>query len=390
AIDSAKVTGELLTSIFAALAQTESESISGNMRWSYRKRMEAGTFVPPCLPYGYRREKGRIVREPAEAAVVCRIFEAFLAGASSVEIASELTVDRIPCRFGKGRWHSTVVRQILSNEKYTGNSLWQKYYTTEHLPFRKHRNHGEREQFYAVDTHEALISPETFQAAQQRLLCQRQRTGGAAREESVFRKKIRCACGGRMRRKRVRQIDYWVCVAHDEGGDCPLTQIPESQVQEAFLCLFHRLKHGTALLSQLLVELRAVQERAVSCHPDIALLNQQIADCKDQRRMLAEMNRVGLIDADLYLTQNNQIAAQLHKVKEQKRRILAQHHDDTLSKTEALIELLETMPDFLSEFDDEIFAEIVSRITVESNTALRFHLINGLELTESIERTRRS
>ena len=106
--------------------------------------------------------------------------------------------------------------------------------------------------------------------------------------------------------------------------------------------------------------------------------------------MLAEMNRVGLIDADLYLTQNNQIAAQLHKVKEQKRRILAQHHDDTLSKTEALIELLETMPDFLSEFDDEIFAEIVSRITVESNTALRFHLINGLELTESIERTRRS
>ena len=44
-IDTAQMSGELLTAIFAAISQKESESISGNMRWSYRRRMESGKFI---------------------------------------------------------------------------------------------------------------------------------------------------------------------------------------------------------------------------------------------------------------------------------------------------------------------------------------------------------
>ena len=38
-IDTAKVSSELITAIYAAFAQKESESISGNMRWSYRQEI---------------------------------------------------------------------------------------------------------------------------------------------------------------------------------------------------------------------------------------------------------------------------------------------------------------------------------------------------------------
>ena len=55
-IDTSQVSGEMLTAVFAAIAQAESESISANMRWSYQKRMQAGSFIPPSLSYGYRRE----------------------------------------------------------------------------------------------------------------------------------------------------------------------------------------------------------------------------------------------------------------------------------------------------------------------------------------------
>lgn len=54
-IDTGKVSGEMLTAVFASLAQAESESISKNMRWSYQQRMISGEFIPTHLPYGYCR-----------------------------------------------------------------------------------------------------------------------------------------------------------------------------------------------------------------------------------------------------------------------------------------------------------------------------------------------
>ncbi len=48
-IDTVNVSSELITAIYAAFAQKESESISGNMRWSYQRRMESGTFLPSSI-----------------------------------------------------------------------------------------------------------------------------------------------------------------------------------------------------------------------------------------------------------------------------------------------------------------------------------------------------
>lgn len=52
-----------------------------------------------------------------------------------------------------------------------------------------------------------------------------------------------------------------------------------------------------------------------------------------------------------------------------------------------LMELLETLPEFLPVFDGEIFADLVDEITTDVNHTLRFRLKNGLELTESVERS---
>ena len=61
--------------------------------------------------------------------------------------------------------------------------------------------------------------------------------------------------------------------------------------------------------------------------------------------------------------------------------------DQTIQQTQELVEALEAGPDFLDAFDGELFRELVDKIIVESNDHLRFRLINGLELTEPIERT---
>ena len=48
-IDTSTMSGELLTAMFSAIAQKESESISGNMRWSYQARKKSGVPVLPVI-----------------------------------------------------------------------------------------------------------------------------------------------------------------------------------------------------------------------------------------------------------------------------------------------------------------------------------------------------
>ena len=72
-IDTANMSGELLTSVFAAIAQKESESISSHMRWSYQVRMKGGTFLPASVPFGYMIRDKRIVVDEERAGIVRQI-----------------------------------------------------------------------------------------------------------------------------------------------------------------------------------------------------------------------------------------------------------------------------------------------------------------------------
>lgn len=77
----------------------------------------------------------------------------------------------------------------------------------------------------------------------------------------------------------------------------------------------------------------------------------------------------------------------LQEAKRAKARAIDDASDDTAARTKELIAVLSSGPDTLETFDAEMFGWLIDKITIESNTSLRFHLKNGLELRESIERT---
>jgi len=81
-VDTSGMSGELLTTVFSAIAQKESESISGNMRWSYQARMKKGTFLPAAVPFGYRIENRKIVVDEERAEIVRQIFRRYPSGPS--------------------------------------------------------------------------------------------------------------------------------------------------------------------------------------------------------------------------------------------------------------------------------------------------------------------
>lgn len=79
-IDTVNVSSELITAIYAAFAQKESESISGNMRWSYQRRMESGEFNTCKAPWGFRLDGRKLKICESEADIVQRIFLEYLSG----------------------------------------------------------------------------------------------------------------------------------------------------------------------------------------------------------------------------------------------------------------------------------------------------------------------
>lgn len=133
-IDTATMSGEMMTALFASFAQAESESISGNMRWSYQRRMQSGSFITCKAPFGYRLREGKLEIEESEAEIVRLIFRRFLSGYSTTEIAAEISKRGIQTRDGNLHWQQTSISYILQNERYSGNALLQKNTLQKHSP----------------------------------------------------------------------------------------------------------------------------------------------------------------------------------------------------------------------------------------------------------------
>ena len=100
--DTETANGEMILSMICAVAQEESLSISKNLKWSIRKRMQDGTYINAATPFGYRLENHQFIPCEREGAVVRLIFEQYLNGMSIARIASYLN-ENYPKN--EGKWH---------------------------------------------------------------------------------------------------------------------------------------------------------------------------------------------------------------------------------------------------------------------------------------------
>ena len=380
-IDTVNVSSELITAIYAAFAQKESESISGNMRWSYQRRMEQGAFNTYHAPVGFTLIDGDLQVNQAEVPTIQRIFTEYLSGNNSREIAAALNKDKALGR----HWRREAIDYILQNERYAGNALLQKRYTTDSFPREKKRNRGEREKFFVFSSNEAIISQEMFDQAQQ---LRKTRKREPTPLHDTISRQIRCSCGARVRAKKINQKWCWCCCNHEERHECQITPIPEIQVQKSFCRLYYKLKHQSIpILEQMLTNLQMVRNRRMLWSPDIVALNKRISDISSQNQTLAFLKQQGLVDPDIFIAKTNELTKQLRQVKLEKEKLVDAESDMTALQTRDLIDILEDGPEFLDSFDTELFGELVEKIIIESNDSVRFCLKNGLELRESIERT---
>ena len=387
-INTLAMADEMLLNTFAAIAQEESKSISQNQRLSIVKRMEAGEYIASNAPYGYRLiDKKLVIYEP-EAEIVRWIFTAYLNGMSTLEIAQELSHRGIPTKGRKEQWKANRVAYILTNEKYDGNTLFQKYYGETMVPFKKHRNYGEVDQFFASGTHDAILPAGMFQDVQALLQSRGHKFGKKMNQsEYPLTSRIRCSeCGAFYHRKVRNGTVKWVCARHAaDTAACDSHYYSEARIYDGIITMINKLRFCEEdILGQTIQKLEFAAAAYKRNNRAASQLSQSIAELNAKLLALERLRTKGYLAADIYHTQAREIRQQLDKLKTERYSSFESKILTMLEDVRKLKSLIDELEQPLEVFDEKLFHEIVTDICINHHDEMTVTLLGGLRFTEQI------
>lgn len=151
---------------------------------------------------------------------------------------------------------------------------------------------------------------------------------------------------------------------------------------------YHKLKFGQeTVLRPALSQLQELRERELRSNRKISDIDNEIARISEQNLVLVRLKSKGYVDSALYLSQMDEIDHKLRELRKLRRRLLeAAGEDRQIHDTERMMEYLEDGPEWLDEVPSDLFGELLDRIIIISPERLKFRLLNGMELSENIER----
>ena len=162
-IDTRNPSTLLQLSLASAISQSESESISENVKWLYRKRAERGIYIPAKgVNFGYNTDAHTFVPD-GNARYVRLMFERYAEGRSLAEIEKEL--EGVTDERGEPIKRCRI-RAILKNEVYAGDKEFGKVPQRNVITGKPDEVQVKK---YVRDHHEPIVSRKTWDAVQARL-----------------------------------------------------------------------------------------------------------------------------------------------------------------------------------------------------------------------------
>ena len=383
--------GELLITIMSSLAQEESRSISENCTWGQRKRFADGKVTVPFKRFlGYDRGKdGNLVVNPKEAKIVKRIYAMYLQGKTYHLIAKALTEDGIPSPAGKPRWNPSNIKSILTNEKYKGDALLQKSFTTNFLTKEHKINEGEIPQYYVTGNHEAIIEPEVWELVQ-REIERRKNEKGRHSGVRLFSSKVYCGeCGTRLGSKvwhsndKYKQV-IWQCNRHcKKNSPCKNgVHLTDEELKAAVLSATNKLIENKDEILNSFQEIVGGVYDTHTLEGEKAKLESEMDVCAKMIEGLIRQNAAIPQDQSEYQAKYedlerfyNEKKAALAKVDGKFKKMQA-----TKADIKFCLKQLQKQDRLLQTFDEQSFCALVDHITVFSKEDIRITFRNGSEI----------
>ena len=406
-INSLPADSEFMITMYGAMAQSESESISGNIRRGRQMHAKVGTLKVPCYRlYGYEKDAdGKFCIIPEQAEVVREIYERYKNGASLRNLKDWLEENQIKTVLGTADWSISVIKGILTNEKYCGDVLLQKTFCTDVISKKIVKNVGQMAQYYMPDHHEAIVSREQYNAVKAEMARRsalrspsKEAVTGRSCYTSKYALSDRLFCGecGTLYRRKTRNIKgniyhEWRCISRLEYGRKCCHESPslrEIPPQKAILAAINAaMSVKTALVDRIKnvvsLELLPVQGQTMS----LADIERRLAQLDEQfQRLLAEA-----IDAENKEACNAQFAeilAEQTALKKQKEEILQSSADAEriCTRMKQAEQAIENAAQTITEWNENAVRQIVERVTVLSADEILVRIKGGAEIKQTINK----
>ena len=394
AVDTRTMNSELILAFHSAFSQSESESISGNVRWGLRKAYENGTIrIGPNL-YGFRKDQdGAVEIDEEKATVIRQIAQWFLDGDSLHTIADKLAQRHILSPKGKETWSTATLRSLLTNEKYKGDALLQKTYRPSLFSDRAVQNDGDLPKYYVEGVLPRILEPEMFDRVQEELSKRNVKRPISEKAKTPFGRYsgkyalstlVVCGkCGALYRRvtwyrKGERKI-VWRCGARlDNKADC--TQSPtleEPALQSAVMeAISQQYVHKDKTMDVTMQSIRSVltPETADSEYAIRTKINELQ---KERKALLAKA--LAENDDGKYDFQFLRIKQELEQLQAQLEGVQAMQKTQAVDEVrmDEIAALLEKFKESGLAFDDLLVRKVVETIRVESAEKLEITFKDG-------------
>jgi DNA invertase Pin-like site-specific DNA recombinase len=237
-------TAFLMFGLMAVIAQSESESISKNMKWRYQQAFEQGKYsLGNNHILGYSTKHDGTIYINDDAWIVRKIFQMFLAGKSYSAIASAVNAAGGHSVTGRPMTAETV-RGILKNETFVGDKLLQKRPPKNFLTHKPDPS-VDYDSFYITDGHPAIIDRDTWDQVQKKLSDRKeeQERGiySMPGRSSFLYGRVFCGnCGALYKRRNSgsgeRMHKMWVCMERrkgKKGNGCKNRTVDETELLQA-------------------------------------------------------------------------------------------------------------------------------------------------------------
>lgn len=402
-INTLEMDTELIITFMSAFAQSESESISANVRWGKRQAMKEGkTSVNFKKLYGYFLDsEGNPQVDSDKAEVIRTIFNRYLQGASLRMIRQELEAAGISNPAGSEKWGIDQIRNILSNEKYCGDVLMQKTFIQDCISKKVVKNTGQLPMYLIQNNHPAIVSREVYQAVQAEK-ARRSASASPSKKTSptgrtcyaskfALSERLVCGeCGTLYRRctwkRNGKTRIVWRCVSRLDYGTKYCHQSPtmdEEPLQRAIMAAISSVMAPKEKINGLITD-AALEETGKLPNSAMTLgdINRRLEELEAEFDTL--FNQSGSIDKDTI--RFSQIANEMASLKEQREKISAQLRNSEAAQAHVnkIVVALDQEDHHLTEWDEEMIRQLVHTVKVISSDHIRVCLNDGTEIDQEV------
>ena len=402
-----EIDSEILITMLGAFAQSESESISANVRWGIRQAMKEGkATIQYKYLYGYRKgDDGKPEIIPEQAEVVRKIYDLFLSGTPVRGIQEYLNANSVPNINGEPKWARSAIDSILTNEKYCGDVLLQKTYIDDCINKKVKKNTGQLPMYLVQNHHEGIISRETFDAAQAELArrsagkspSKKNAPTGRSRYSSKYAlsDRLYCGeCGTRYQRCTWRNRDgskriVWRCVSRVDYGNKYCHNSPTLDEEPLHRAILDAINSAVKDKDNIIYNLKSAMEKELAPVAGQQLSLSEIDNQLEQlntefSKVLAEASESG--DQAAYSDRFREIMQKQTALKAQRgeiQRMLAES-GKAAAHIEQCRQAAESTPSAITEWDEALIRQVVESVTVETGSEIIVALKSGASIHQEL------